>query len=370
MSAEPSLRRPPFGIGPARARRLPAVLLGLFAVLSRPGAAVGQIAPTYPLLSFRERLELQALPEASQNFLRTPSLRVTLEERATLKRSTIYSGMILLDPLSHSVAFAAGQMLTFGHTRLIEPFAEVGASFSDARVPDGRYEVVGSGGRSLRMIHRYQTLREPAALAGAGVSWSGMIGNQGSTPVRITLGYWELAGMHRFSDGSLRFGVSLGWARRDPRWYSLASDRTPPRVVIVGRGVARLDSVEVTDGQVRILAADAVGIARIRVDGAKVAFGPADSSSALRFGLGGDVVAATVVVLQPPFDGRQLDVAVQDSAGLTTHVTVWAFAAPAHAPQAASGGPRRRGVEALDPRAGAHGRALGGTGEGRAGGAR
>lgn len=312
-------------------RCLSAVLLLVSVASLRPGTAGAQTLPPYPRLSFRDELDLQVLGSVTKDFTHAPSFRITFRRRSTLRRSTIVSGMLLLDPLSNSVGVAVGQMLTFETgSKLLEPFAEVGVASSDARVSHGSYKVAGAGGTGSQVVEQYQAVRGLAALAGAGVSWSGTIFGH-RRPVRVTLGYWQLAGGGGFRYGSVRVGVSLGWAHRDPRWYALASDRTPPRVLIVGQDVARLDSIDVTDGRVRILAADANGIAGIRLNGVRVAFRPADAASVHKFGLGSNAVVVTVK-LAAPFDGRKLEVAVQDRAGLTTRRTVWVFAARAHTP--------------------------------------
>ncbi len=323
--------RASFGSGrPGRLSNVLFIFVACLTPLLPTGPVIAQTAPGFPPLSFRQRLELQMLGEVSGDFAHAPSWRLSLQRRRTLRRSTSLSGMFLVDPLSQSVGLALGQVLTFpeGGT-LLEPFAELGAAFSDARVPDGSYEVVGPGGIGQNVIHRYQVVRGPAALAGAGFSWAGLMG--GHTAVRFTAGYWRLVGTKGFSHGSFRLGVSLGRARRDARWYALATDRTPPVTVVAGRDVATADSVEVTDGRLRVLASDTNGISRIQVNGGNVDFGPAGPTSVGRLGLGANAVVGAIEV-RPRFGGEMLDVAVRDSAGVTNRSTVWAFPPPDHDP--------------------------------------
>lgn len=344
MSAVSSARHP-IGSG-CISGCLPAVLLALSMVLARPAMAGAQTPRLFPPLSFRQELDLEVLGSVTKDLTYAPSFRLTWRRRNTLHRSTILSGMLLLDPLSNSVGVTAGQMFSIPvRGTQLEPFAEVGAAYADARTLEMRYPVVDTSGGGLRWVRRYRAEREPAALAGAGVSWSGVLRGRGR--VRLTLGYWELAGLHGLQDGRLRFGVSLGWAAgHDARWYSLASDKTPPTVIVAGQGAAPTDSVEVAGGVMHVLAADAVGIAGIAVDGANVRFGPADTISAHELGLGNNAVVGSAEV-RLPLDGERLEVAVRDSAGLTTHAHVWAIPGPDHKPPTVS--VRTPGVHTLIP---------------------
>ncbi len=320
----------PFGSS-RNPRYLRTALLVVSAVWLNPAMAGAQSSPFVPRLSFRQQLDVQVLGAISKDFTYAPSFRITWRRRSTLARSTTLSGMVLFDPLSNSVGGTVGQMFSIpvGGT-LLEPFAEAGAAYTDLRVPSVRYQVVDTSGGSLRWIQRYRSLRTPDALAGAGVSWSGVLHEHGR--VRLTLGYWQLAGLHGFRDGRLRFGVSLGWAaRRDARWYQLATDKTPPTVVVAGRSAARADSVVVAGGLVHVLAQDPAGVAAIEVDGANVRFGPVDAISAHEFGLGDDAVVGSTQIPLPLY-GERLHVVVRDSAGLMTRSTVWAVPAPDHTP--------------------------------------
>ncbi len=337
----------PSGRGGA-ARRPSLLLFSLCFLLTVPGRASSQESPAAPLLSFRERLELEVLGQVSKHPDHVPSLRLTYLRRSSLLSSTSVSGLLLLDPLSTTVGVAVGRMRSFVRSRgLLEPFAEVGAAFADARVPSGSYEVLTGDNGGMRVVHRYLTHRGPAAVAGAGLSWTGMAGSR--TTVRLSAGYWQLVGGGGFRHGSVLFGVSLGRGHRDTHWYALVTDHTPPVSAVRGNGAAAGDSVDAVDGKVRVLAADASGIAVLRVNGEDIPYGPADAASDSLLGTTGGAVMGTAWVHASGGE-EKLSVEVRDSAGLTSRSTVWAHAGPDRSPPIVSTLVPYRTPDKLGPR--------------------
>lgn len=298
-----------------------AAALFLCAALT-PRTASPQVQEPPSIQRMRDLLEVQFLGGVTGSEEFSPSFRVTAQRRQTLGRSLFLSGHLLQDHLSTAAGLAVGSSwaLPLGPV-LLEPFGEVGATLLDGRVETGSYEILLPGG-GVGTVDLYAPVEGIGGVAGGGVSLSGLLGEK--APLRLTLGYWHLVGGDGFSRGGVRVGASLGVGRRDARWYSLATDRTSPMARVVGRHLVARDSVEVEGPGVRVLAADASGIQRITVNGQPLEL-ERNGGAASELGPGSVAAQAEVV---PPFEGQDLDIMVQDSAGLRTRTLVRAYPAP------------------------------------------
>jgi len=298
-------------------------VLAALLLTSLPARADAQVH-TAPVQHLRNLAEIQFLGGASESGGFASNLRVTVQRRQTLRQSVILSGLLLQDGLSRSAGGALGGSLAFPlGTLVMEPFAEIGAVTTDARIAAGSYQIVGSDGTPVT-VQRYRAVQGPAGVGGAGASLSTSMGER--TSARFTLGYWHVAGSDGLSRGGLRLGVSLGAGRRDVRWSALASDRTAPVTRFLGRHTEESDSVEVGPDGLLVVAADANGIERILVGFEQAEFTRADRGTAERVGLEGAVAAR--IPINPPFGGQVLEVVVRDSAGITSRRHVRAFPAP------------------------------------------
>lgn len=295
------------------------VLVAFTAAFTTPARAQSLGEP--PPQRLRHIAEVQLLGGRSAGAF-TPSFRATLQRRRSLGTAVTISGLFLQDDLSHTGGLVLGYAGSLPAGPIaVEPFGEVGAGLTDARVSTGSYTILEPSGAE-RTLERYRAVEGSAVIGGAGVSFSGLVG--GATSARLTVGYWHVAGANGLSRGSVRFGLSLGVGRRDGRWYALATDRTPPTVLVRGRAGTEADSVALTDGVLTVLSADANGVARVAVDGRELTLQAADRSELQRSGLPETGVSASVT-LDAPFGGLPVLLVTRDSAGLETTARLRAF---------------------------------------------
>ncbi|MDT8341371.1 MAG: hypothetical protein RQ751_07645 [Longimicrobiales bacterium] len=315
-------------------RDAPMLIMALVSSLLAIGPLAAQVgsSPAQAALTFRNLVDvhlLAAAPADGESF--TPSLRIALQRRMGLGWSWTVAGLHLQDELSRTTGAAVGGSHTISAgPLLLEPFFEVGAGSTDARVESGRYQVSAPGGE-VQTVQRFRSVDGIAALGGFGIgaSWISADG----IVVRTGLGYWRVQGSDGFDRGSARATVSLGLARRDEIWYSRATDKTPPRALAVGVGPAEGDSVQVLDGRVLLYAADDNGIRRMLVNGLRVDFSDASSDRTVDLGLSGPgAVVADIPVPAPPFEGTPLQIVVEDEGRQVTRLHLDIFGPEDRAP--------------------------------------
>lgn len=301
------------------------VSLGLLGLLW-PSVAAAQDLPSPGALRFQRHLDVQVLaspPAEGEDF--RASFRGLLQQRLSLRRSLHLSALLLQTELSHTWGALVGGSLGYRLGPLvIEPFLEGGAGRTDGRVERAVLERPVSGGAPVRRPLYSQT-GGTVALIGSGLGATVPLGAR--FVGRIVGGYWLPLGDGAGDRGRALVGMSLGLGQTNPVWYRRQTDRTPPRIRLLGRHSVVRDSLDLGSGPLTVAAADESGIRRIVVDGRRLRpeVSPAPRPEPLAVEGAYSIVS---VELEPWLEGRPVTVTVEDEGRQRASRTVVVFGGP------------------------------------------